>query len=52
MAISTKKKNKHRKTTSSKKADKSYVETILEPAARLIAAITRKEQATKKTARV
>lgn len=50
MAVSTKKKNKHPKTTSLKKADKYYAETVLEPAARLIAAITRKEQATKKTA--
>jgi len=50
MAVSAKKKSMHRKAASSKKADTYYAETILEPAARLIAAIRRKEKATKKPA--
>ena len=39
MAVSTKKSNSGRKVSSSKKAERHYERTVVEPAARLIAAM-------------
>ena len=47
MAVSAKKRNSGRKVSSNKKAERHYERTVVEPAARLIAAMTQKRGAAK-----